>query len=125
MQKCLVTGGAGFIGSNLVDSLVREGMQVRVLDNLSTGKLENLEPVRGQIDFNQGDVRDFDTLMRAMSDIELVFHQAAMVSVPESVEDPVEAAMINDLGTLYLLGFTSTSQKRRYGNQATEPLCSK
>jgi UDP-glucose 4-epimerase len=103
MQRCLVTGGAGFIGSNLVEALVSEGKQIRVLDNLSTGSLENLKQVRGQIEFNQGDVRDLDALLEAMADVELVFHQAAMVSVPESVENPVEAAMVNDLGTLYVL----------------------
>ncbi len=103
MQKCLVTGGAGFIGSNLVEALLHEGKQVRVLDNLSTGNLENLEPFRGDIDFNQGDLQDFGALLKMVSDVELVFHQAAVVSVPRSVEDPIEAAMVNDVGTLHVL----------------------
>jgi len=103
MKKCLVTGGAGFIGSNLVERLIRDGVQVRVLDNLSTGLLENLEPFRRDIDFVQGDVRDFNALQEVMSEVEVVFHQAAEVSVPRSVEDPVETAMVNDLGTLQVL----------------------
>lgn len=103
MQKCLVTGGAGFIGSNLVERLVGEPLQVRVLDNLSSGFLENLEPFREYIDFKEGDVRDLGTLEEVMSDVEVVFHQAAVVSVPQSVEDPIETAMVNDLGTLNVL----------------------
>ncbi len=103
MDRCLVTGGAGFIGSHLVEYLIREGMKVRVLDNLSTGSLENLELFRGDIDFEQGDVRDFDMLHKVVSDVDLVFHQAAEVSVPRSVEDPLNTAMVNDLGTLQVL----------------------
>ncbi|MGD8774878.1 MAG: SDR family oxidoreductase [Syntrophobacterales bacterium] len=103
MKTCLVTGGAGFIGSNLVEYLIREGMQVRVLDNLITGSLENLKPFEGQIEFKKGDIRDLNALRDAMSDIGFVFHQAAMVSVPKSVEDPIEAALVNDLGTLNVL----------------------
>ena len=103
MKKCLVTGGAGFIGSNLVERLIRDGVQVRVLDNLSTGLLENLEPFRRDIDFVQGDVRDLNALQEVMSEVEVVFHQAAEVSVPRSVEDPVETAIVNDLGTLQIL----------------------
>jgi UDP-glucose 4-epimerase len=78
-------------------------MQVRVLDNLSTGSLENLELFRSDIDFEQGDVRDFDMLQKVVSDVDLVFHQAAEVSVPRSVEDPLNTAMVNDLGTLQVL----------------------
>lgn len=103
MKKFLVTGGAGFIGSNLVERLISDGVQVRVLDNLSTGFLENLEPFRRDIDFLQGEVRDFEALQEVMSEVEVVFHQAAVVSVPRSVEDPVETAMVNDLGTLNVL----------------------
>jgi nucleoside-diphosphate-sugar epimerase len=103
MERCLVTGGAGFIGSHLVAYLIHQGMQVRVLDNLSTGSLENLELFRGDIDFEQGDVRDFDMLQKVVSDVDLIFHQAAEVSVPRSVEDPLNTAMVNDLGTLQVL----------------------
>lgn len=103
MKKCLVTGGAGFIGSNLVERLIGDGVQVRVLDNLSTGLLENLEPFRRDIDFVQGDVRELNALQEVMSEVEVVFHQAAEVSVPKSLEDPVETAMVNDLGTLQIL----------------------
>jgi nucleoside-diphosphate-sugar epimerase len=113
MQKCLVTGGAGFIGSNLVERLIGDGVQVRVLDNLSTGFLENLEPFLGDIDFKQGDVRDFDTLQEVMLGVEVVFHQAAVVSVPKSVEDPIEAAMVNDLGTLHVLEAARRAGVRR------------
>lgn len=103
MERCLVTGGAGFIGSNLAERLVGEGMQVCVLDNLSTGSQENLDPFLGEIEFEQGDIRDFDMLQKLMSDVDLVFHQAAEVSVPRSVEDPLHTALVNDLGTLHVL----------------------
>ena len=73
MQKCLVTGGAGFIGSNLAERLLGDGVQVRVLDNLTTGFLENLKPFLGDIDFKQGDVRDLDTLQEIMVGVEVVF----------------------------------------------------
>jgi nucleoside-diphosphate-sugar epimerase len=113
MQKCLVTGGAGFIGSNLAERLIGDGVQVRVLDNLNTGFLENLEPFLGDIDFKQGDVRDLDTLQEVMVGVEVVFHQAAVVSVPKSVEDPIEAAMVNDLGTLHVLEAARRAGVRR------------
>ena len=103
MKKCLITGGAGFIGSNLVERLLGDGVQVRILDNLTTGSLENIEPFLGEIEFKQGDVRDLDMLQEVMVGVEVVFHQAAVVSVPRSVEDPIEAAMVNDLGTLHVL----------------------
>ena len=103
MKKCLVTGGAGFIGSNLVERLLSDGVQVRVLDNLTSGFLENLAPFWEDIDFKKGDLRDLHTLQEVMSDVEVVFHQAAIVSVPQSVEDPIETAMVNDLGTLNVL----------------------
>ena len=103
MKKCLVTGGAGFIGSNLAERLLGDGVQVRVLDNLTSGFMENLEPFLGAIEFKQGDVRDLDTLQEVMDGVEVVFHQGAVVSVPQSVEDPIEAAMVNDLGTLHVL----------------------
>ena len=103
MKKCLVTGGAGFIGSHLVEHLVGASVQVKVLDNLSSGLLQNLEPFREYIDFKKGDVRDLATLQETISGVEVVFHQAALVSVPQSIEDPIEAAMVNDLGTLNIL----------------------
>ncbi|MGD8253488.1 MAG: SDR family oxidoreductase [Syntrophobacterales bacterium] len=113
MQKCLVTGGAGFIGSNLAERLLDDGVQVRVLDNLTTGFMENLEPFLGDIEFKQGDVRDLETLQEVMDGVEVVFHQAAVVSVPQSVEDPIEAAMVNDLGTLYVFEAARRTGVRR------------
>ena len=70
MQKCLVTGGAGFIGSNLAERLLGDDVQVRVLDNLATGFMENLEPFLGDIEFKQGDVRDLETLQEVMDGVE-------------------------------------------------------
>ena len=103
MKKALVTGGAGFIGSHLVDALLSDGCQVVVLDNLSTGRLSNLEHVIDKISFHKGDIRDRETLANAVKDCEVVFHQAAMVSVPRTVEDPLGSAMINEIGTLLVL----------------------
>jgi nucleoside-diphosphate-sugar epimerase len=103
MKKCLVTGGAGFIGSNLVERLLDLSLEVKVLDNLSSGFLKNLEPFRENIEFTEGDVRDMATLQQVMSEVEVVFHQAAVVSVPQSIEDPMETGMVNDLGTLHVL----------------------
>jgi len=103
MTKCLVTGGAGFIGSHLVERLIHEGIEVLVVDNLSTGFEENLEKVRQHIHFIPGDINDTDTLREAMSEVEVIFHQAAVVSVPKSVENPVETAKVNELGTLNVL----------------------
>ena len=113
MKKCLVTGGAGFIGSNLTERLLGDGVQVRVLDSLTSGFMENLEPFLGNIEFKQGDVRDIDTLQEIMVGVEVVFHQAAVVSVPQSVEDPIETAMVNDLGTLHVLEAAHRAGVRR------------
>ena len=88
MRTFLVTGGAGFIGSHLVEALVQRGDRVRVLDNLSTGFLANLEGVRDQIEFIRGDLVDGPTVGRAVEGVDTVFHQAALASVPRSVEQP-------------------------------------
>ena len=103
LSRALVTGGAGFIGSHIVDALLAEGCDVAVLDNLSTGKRENLEHAADRIRFYPGDIRDPEAVATAMAECDAVFHEAALVSVPRSVEMPMESAAINDLGTLNVL----------------------
>ena len=99
-KKALVTGGAGFIGSHLTETLVAEGCRVVVLDNLASGHMANLYAVIDRIDFIQGDIRDSKTVSKAIRGSEVVFHLAAVVSVPQTVEQPVESALVNDMGTL-------------------------
>lgn len=95
----LVTGGAGFIGSHLVDALLEKGAHVRVLDDLSTGKRENVAGVLPRIDFLEGDIRDVECCRRACEGAAFVFHQAARGSVPRSVSDPATTIAVNVAGT--------------------------
>lgn len=103
MSQYLVTGGAGFIGSNIVEELVRRGHGVRVLDNLSTGKKENLVPFKQKIDFQEGDLRDKAALRKAAQDIDYILHVAAIRAVLRSVDNPEETNDVNVNGTLNLL----------------------
>jgi UDP-glucose 4-epimerase len=103
LSSCLVTGGAGFVGSHLVEELVRQGHPVRVLDNLSTGKEANLAAVAGQIDFHHGSITDPIALETAVQGISWVFHLAALPSVSQSVKDPLATHEISATGTLRLL----------------------
>ena len=103
MSKYLVTGGAGFIGSNIAETLVKRGETVRILDNCSTGNLSNLEKIINQVEFIQGDIRDLSTIHKAVKDIDYILHQAALPSVARSVDDPIIANEINITGTLNLL----------------------
>lgn len=99
----LVTGGAGFIGSHIVERLVREGHKVRVIDNLSTGNKENIEPFLEEIEFIEGDIRDLELVREAMEGVDYVLHQAAVPSVPRSVKDPLTTNSANVEGTLNIL----------------------
>ncbi len=99
----LVTGGAGFIGSHLVEALVKRGDSVRVVDNLLTGFVDNLRSVRGQIDFVEADITDAKAMHQALQGVDCVFHQAALASVPRSVEDPLATHAACTTGTLVLL----------------------
>lgn len=103
MAAYLVTGGAGFIGSNIVEELVRRKKKVRVLDNFITGKMENIKPFLSRIELIKGDIRDRKALDKAMKGVDYVIHQAALRSVAKSVEDPFMANDINIFGTLNLL----------------------
>jgi len=103
MANYLVTGGAGFIGSHVVDRLVADGHRVRVLDDLSSGKLENLAGVRDRVEFVQGDIRDRAAVARACQGIEFVIHEAAWRSVPKSMSDPTGYMEVNVVGTTHLL----------------------
>jgi UDP-glucose 4-epimerase len=102
-RKVLVTGGAGFIGSHIVHALVERGDQVRVLDNLSTGKLRNLADVADDIELVEADLVDATAVARAVKGIELVYHEAALASVPRSVELPLDTHAACVTGTLTLL----------------------
>ena len=96
----LVTGGAGFIGSHICERLLKDGQRVRVLDDLSSGKPANLEHLGGDVELMRGDIRDPRTVADAMRDVEIVFHEAALGSVPRSVADPVTTHEVNLTGTL-------------------------
>lgn len=126
----LVTGGAGFIGSNLAEELIRQGARVRILDNLITGRRENLDEISGDFDFIEGDLNDDSALQRALDGVEIVFHQAALPSVPRSVDDPAETHRACANGTFNLLLKAKESGVRRvvyaasssaYGDQPTLP----
>jgi len=129
-SKVLVTGGAGFIGSNLVDDLIRQGARVVVIDNLVTGFRENLEEISGDFDFVEGDLNDEAALKKAIEGVEIVFHEAALPSVPRSVADPNETHQACVNGTFNLLLHSRDSGVRRfvyaasssaYGDQETLP----
>ncbi len=130
MDSYLVTGGAGFIGSHIVERLVRRGARVRVIDNFLTGKRENLAPFRGAIELLEGDVRDLAACRKAAAGIDAVLHQAALASVPRSTEDPILADAINVAGTLNLLvaardagarSFVLASSSAVYGDAPAVP----
>jgi UDP-glucose 4-epimerase len=99
----LVTGGAGFIGSNIVERLVAQRTVVRVLDNFSTGKRANIEPWLDRLELVEGDVRHLETVRRAVKGVDYVLHQAAIPSVPRSVDDPLESHACNATATLNVL----------------------
>ena len=98
-KRCLVTGGAGFIGSHLVDGLLEAGAEVRVLDNFATGHRDNLAHCADRIDLIEGDIRDLETCQKACEGVAVVFHQAALGSVPRSVNDPATSLAVNLGGT--------------------------
>ena len=102
-MRALVTGGGGFIGSHIVDALLRDGYDVRVLDNFSTGERRNLLHVAGDIEIVEGDMRSFERAHSAVKGCDLVFHQAALPSVPRSVADPLTTSEVNVTGTLNVL----------------------
>ena len=110
----LVTGGAGFIGSNLVDELVRRGHSVVVLDDLSTGKESNLDSVRGKIDLRIGSIVDLATVQSACKGADYVIHLAARASVPRSVANPIETNAANIDGTLNVLVAARDAKVRRF-----------
>ena len=103
VRSYLVTGGAGFIGSHLVDELVRQGQQVRVLDNFSSGRQDNLAQSLDRIELVEGDIRDAAVCRKACAGAEVVFHQAAVPSVPRSMDDPQTSFDVNVAGTHNML----------------------
>ena len=112
-MRYLVTGGAGFIGSNIVDELVRRGHDVAVLDDLSSGKRTNLGQVAGKVDLQVGSITDLDTIQKACEGVDYVIHLAARTSVPRSVKDPIESNRINIDGTLNVLVAARDAKVRR------------
>ena len=129
-MKCLVTGGAGFIGSHLVYSLLEKGNRVKVIDNFSTGKIENLKELINDIELIKGDITDNKSINDAIKDVDVVFHQAAVPSVPRSIKDPIKTNSANVTGTLKLLNaavhhrvsrFIYAASSSAYGNTEILP----
>jgi len=114
MTAYLVTGGAGFIGSHIVEELVRRGENVRVMDNFQTGKRENLAPFLKSIELAEANIRDRDACRAAVRGTEVVLHQAALASVPRSVKDPLQSHEVNVTGTLNLLDAAREEGVRRF-----------
>ncbi len=114
MSRYVVTGGAGFIGSNIVDELVDRGDEVVVLDNLLTGRMDNIEHNLSEIEFIKGDIRDAAAVERALNGADYVIHQAALPSVPRSIEEPDLVNDINVNGTLVLLEESRRAGVKRF-----------
>ena len=116
MERILITGGAGFIGSNLTDALLAQGYRVTVLDNLSTGKRGNLAHLAGNPDFTliEGDIRKLEDCRRAVSGAAYVLHEAALGSVPRSIKDPVTTTEVNILGFVNMLSAAREAGVRRF-----------
>ena len=112
-MKFLVTGGAGFIGSNTVEFLLKKNFSVCVLDNFSSGKKENLSEFENDIELIEGDIRDYNTVARSLTGIDVVFHQAAVSSVQQSISDPVYANDVNVTGTLNILQASKNNNVKR------------
>jgi nucleoside-diphosphate-sugar epimerase len=130
MDKYLVTGGAGFIGSNIAEELVKRGYSVKIIDNFLTGKRENISSFLDKIELAEGDIRDYDACRRALEGVDFVLHQAALPSVPRSIEDPLLTTEINIKGTLNILlasreakvkGFVFASSSAVYGDDPNLP----
>jgi len=131
-SKALVTGGAGFIGSHVAEALLKEGCEVTVLDDLSSGRIENIQPYQGQPGFSfvKGSILDRDLVKEVMNGVNVVYHQAAIRSVPKSIEMPLTVNEVNVTGTLNLLNealasgaerFIYASSSSVYGESATLP----
>lgn len=131
-MKYLVTGGAGFIGSNIVTELLRQGQEVRVLDNFATGKRENILPLLkdDNLTLIEGDLRSFHIVRAAVKGVDYILHQGALPSVPRSINDPITTNDVNVLGTLNLLEaakefgvkrIVCASSSSIYGNSETMP----
>ena len=112
-MKFLVTGGAGFIGSHLATALVQRGDEVRIFDNLSTGSLENLAHLKGKVEFVEGDLQDRSTLEQAIQGVDIVYHQAALASVPRSVAKPMDTHAACVTGTLNVLDCSRLADVQR------------
>ncbi|MBI5034390.1 MAG: SDR family oxidoreductase [Chloroflexi bacterium] len=130
MAKALITGGAGFIGSHLAEGLLAKGWEVRVLDNFATGHRENIKHIINQIDLLEGDVTNLTTVRFATRNIDVIFHEAALPSVPRSVKNPLESNEVNITGTLNVLLAARDNNVKRvvyaasssaYGDQPTLP----
>lgn len=126
----LVTGGAGFIGSNIVQRLLHQGEEVRVLDNFSTGRRENLREFENDLELIEGDIRSLSTVYRAVDGVDFILHQAALPSVPRSIADPVTTNEVNITGTLNVLMAARDRRVKRviyassssvYGNDPRQP----
>ena len=114
MAKYLVTGGAGFIGSNITKKLLERGETVRILDNLATGRLKNIEPFLSKIDFHKGDLTNLADCQKAVAGIDYVLHQGAVPSVPRSVDDPIMTNAANISGTLNMLVASRDAKVKRF-----------
>ena len=129
-MKYLITGGAGFIGSNIAERILSIGDDVRILDNFSTGREENLSSFKDDIELIRGDLRDFEAVRKAVSGVDYVLHQGALPSVPRSIEDPITTASVNTGGTLNVLKasldegvkrIVAASSSSIYGNSPALP----
>ena len=113
MKNALITGGAGFIGSHIAEELVARGCGVTVIDNLATGHVENLEGIQDKVTFVKGDIRDEGLMVRLTKGCDVVFHQAAVVSVTKTVAEPVSSTDVNDMGALKVLDAARRSKVKR------------